>query len=367
MERHGRRRGNEAGGEGERGLVSRLRALVRVPLFYKLVVANTAFLLLAVLATAFLAPDRSGDGGSDLSGLAGVLAGLVLVSATANGALVALALSPLRSLEDAARRVRRGDLSVRASASPLADRSLAELTGLFNHMLDVLEGSRARRRALTARALEGEERERDRVSRLLLDRTAQSLAGLLLLLRVATTGGEGTPAALGTLRDEVSRTLEDVRRLARELHPPELYEVGLRAAVDARARGIQQATGMPIRVAGRADDRRLSSEGRLGLFRMVEEVLRNAVRHSNATEVRVRLAEEPDWLTVEVSDDGIGFDPTGLEVGGDGKLGLFEVWERAALLGGDARVHSAPGAGTLVRIRLPLPNGAGGQTPVGAR
>lgn len=332
---------------------STLAALFRVPLFYKLVIANTFFLVVAVLATASLAPASAGA--DRLSApLLLTLGGLVVLSALFNGALVALALAPLRGLEETARRVRRGDLSARAPGSPVADRSLATLRAVFNHMLDGIEELRARYRELTTRALEAEERERERISRRLLDETAQALAAVLLRLQIAESGASTNSDGHDSLRGEVAGALEDVRRLARDLRPPEIHEVGLRAALDAYARTVAQTAGIPVRVEGRLEDGSVCRDTSLAAFRILQEAVRNAARHARASRILVRLGQQRGWLEAEVIDDGVGFDPEVVRECSGAGLGLFELCERAALLGGNATVESAPGAGTRVRVQLPL-------------
>lgn len=330
-----------------------LAAMLRLPLFYKLVIANTFFLVVAVLAAVWLAPSGAGADGISLPLLL-ALGGLLVLSTGFNGALVALALAPLRGLEEAARRVREGDLSARAPASPVADRSLASLRAVFNHMLDSVEALRARYRELAIRALAAEERERERISGRLLDDTAQALAAVLLRLQVAGTSPGASSDRRDALRREVAGTLEDVRRLARELRPPEIHEVGLRAALDAYARAISRAAGVPVRVEGQVTDASIHPETSVAAFRTVQEAIRNAARHARAARIHVHLREGGGWLEAEVIDDGQGFVPEAVEGRASAGLGLFELRERAASLGGEATVESAPGAGTRVRIRLPL-------------
>lgn len=336
------------------------RAFIRVPLFYKIVLGNALFLAVAVLTAAALA--RSGPAAPlSTASLLVALLGLVLVSVVFNAGLVSLALVPLRRLEETARRVREGNLAARAPRSPLADRQMEGVVAVFNHMLDSVEALRRRHRELTVRALEAEERERRWIAGRLYDETAQVLAAVLLRLRIvvraATADGRGGSAAgmaeLARLRAELAEALNGVRRLARELRPPEIEEVGVTAALVAHARLVQEATGIPVRVTGALDESDLPGASAVALYRILQEALSNAVRHARPGEVEIRLSTESGRIQAEVRDDGVGFDAEAIRQEASQGLGLFALSERAALLGGTATVESEPGSGTRIRVLLP--------------
>ncbi|MEJ2541281.1 MAG: histidine kinase [Gemmatimonadota bacterium] len=328
--------------------------LARLPLFWKLVV--TQLVLLAVVglgvAALLLAPSKASSGP-----LLWGVAGLVVASIGGISAWVTrVALSPLEAIEETAERVRRGDLQARAPSSPIADPRLDRVGRTLNEMLEALERSRRRQRRQSLRVLRSQERDRSRMSGDLYDGTAQTLAGVLVRLRVlARAGNEPVdPDCLALLTQQVRSALEDVRTVARRLRPPELNDLGLRSALDAQARSLEEKSGMVVQVRGDLPDARLSEDARLLLFRLVQEALDNVAQHALASRVTVTLGEVPEGVEVEVGDDGVGFDPATLPADEDPRLGLLTMIERAGYARGKIEVESAPDQGTRVRILLPL-------------
>ncbi len=335
-----------------------LRAALRVPLFAKILVANSVIVIAAVSAGAALAaefvraqPERST---LELVGLV-ALAG-VLVSVGVNAVIIRLALSPLGVLERTAEAVRAGRFEERAPISPLADRGLERLTRTFNAMLDGLEGYRWRLREVAARALRAEEEERKRIARELHDETAQSLSALLI--RLSMLRREQDPAArdagMDEFREQLVATLNGVRRYARGLRPPALAELGLTPAIEEFVRSLSEATGLDAHLAAERLDGLLTPEAELVIYRVVQEALSNVVRHARASTARVTLERRDDAVRATIEDDGIGFDVDDA-LRGDGRgLGLFGMRERATYVGGHVDIESRPGAGTRVRVTVPL-------------
>lgn len=352
----GPRRG--AGGE-----TRRTPALLRVPLFYKILIANSVIVVLgAVVGTAIaMRVLADGDGGVSALGFAAALAlGGVSVTVLVNALILRLALQPLDQLEETGARVQAGDLDCRAPHSALADRELERLTGTFNAMLDTLESYQQRLREVAARALRAEEEERKRIARELHDDTAQSLAALLIRLRVARASGD--PATLDALLEEfradVSEALERVRRFARGLRPPALDELGLVPALESHVRGMGETIGAEIRVETEPIGQVLSPQSELALYRIAQEAISNAVRHSKASTITVAIALSGRMVRVTVADDGVGFPVERVMSGNGGGLGLFGMQERAAYIGGHVEIASAPGDGTRVVAEAPVEPGA---------
>jgi two-component system sensor histidine kinase UhpB len=335
-----------------------------MPLPYKILGANGVLVAGTALLAVFLAR-RAADpiaaaGGAAIFGLA--------VCVAINWVLVRWALSPLSGLQRAAERVRAGDLEARAPRSPVADEDMHRLIQLFNDMLQrLVRGQRVLRR-LSVGALEAAERERRSLADELQEDTAQRVAALLLRVELARKAIGSQPACaeasrqLGQLRDETAECLELVRRLARRLHPPELAELGLIPAIRAHARAVSDQTGLPVdvRVSGPAPV--LAPEVGLAVYRVVEEALVNAVRHAHANRILVELRTTPEGLTLQVSDDGRGFEPK-LESGDGGGLGLLGMRERARAAGGSLAIVSSPGSGARVIVSVPSARNGG---PAGA-
>lgn len=331
--------------------------LLRVPLFYKILIANAALVLMGSvvgsLVTAAYVRRHPEGGLLDVVGLLAV--GGVVATVLVNALILRLALAPLEALERTAARVQRGDLEARVPPSPLADRGLDRLTRTFNGMLDAAEQNRARLRDVAASALGAAEEERKRIARELHDETAQLLAALLLRIRVVrgTGDAEAVAALLDDMRGQIGDALEGVRRFARGLRPPALDELGLVPAIESHVRSVRAISQIDLTLEAGSPGSRLPPEAELAVYRIVQESLSNVLRHSGATRASVRLSREGGRLVVCVRDDGRGFPVEEVQRAGRG-LGLFGMNERAAYLGGTVEVRSAPGEGTEVRAKIPV-------------
>lgn len=331
--------------------------LLRVPLFYKILIANALVLGLAVLIGGLLIGSvwSAPAAGPALRWTAILGSSAILVGAACSAFLTRLALAPLHELETTAKRVEEGDLRTRAAMSPLADADMRRLAAVFNRMLDRMEWYRQRQREVTIRSLEAEENARRWVARKLYDECAQSLAAVLLQLRAAGLRlGEAEDAEFQRLRVALLEALESVRQVARELRPPELDEIGLVPALAAQVRTLSARTGIEIRLAADRLDADLTAEAELALYRIVHEALANAARHAGAGTVSVRISRHDGLVMAEIHDDGMGFDVDDeLERAGRG-LGLLEMRERALNVGADLSIRSSPRHGTTIIVRMPV-------------
>jgi len=215
---------------------------------------------------------------------------------------------------------------------------------------------RAQLEALSARLLEIQEEERRRIARELHDETGQSLSGMLVdLANAAAAVPPGHPALLERL-DSVKHlaesTLSSIRNLSLLLRPSMLDDLGLIPALRWQARETSRRTGMQVEVVAEDYDLVLPDDYRTTIYRLVQEALHNAARHSGARTVSVMVRSEPDRLLVSVRDDGKGFVPK-LTRG----MGLLGMHERAAHLNGRFQIESEPGHGVTLTIELPAPPG----------
>lgn len=332
-------------------VVRTVRRLLRVPLGWKIVLGNAAILGLALAAWSAVLPRVAESPGWTGTGL---IVLVVLGSATLNAALVLLALRPIHGIERTVERILAGDWSARAPESPLADPATERLRSLLN---GVLEGAREREFAaleLSRAVVRAEERERGRLSDEMYGETAQSLATLLLHLRVVerlATEGSAFDDASDAFGNTVREVLEGIRSIARRLRPPELHELGLRSAVDALARQHREGADAPrIVVMGDLPEERIDPDRRGALYRVIESALDNAVRHARAGTVEVLLRADADGIVVHVTDDGSGFDPDAVPADA---LGIPSMIERARVASGSLAIDSAPGRGTCVTMRVP--------------
>jgi two-component system sensor histidine kinase UhpB len=328
-----------------------------MPLFYKILIANALIVIAAaIVASATTAQYvRSAPMYSTLELVTLLAAGGVLVSVLVNALILRVALSPLALLGETANRVEQGELDAHAPYSPVADRELVHLTWTFNRMLDSLAMYRRRLREIAARSLNAEEAERKRIARELHDETAQTLAALLIRLRLAraATDPEKQGAMLDALRLELSEALEGVRRFARGLRPPALDELGLVAAIESHVRMLQQASALEVAIDADPLGDVLTPEAELALYRIVQEALSNALRHAGATRATVTIRRERGHVSARVEDNGCGFSVAEVMAGPGRGLGLFGMKERAGYVGGQFEIRSEPGHGTRVEIEVP--------------
>lgn len=213
-------------------------------------------------------------------------------------------------------------------------------------------------REILARVIEAQEAERARVSRDLHDQIGQALTSVLLGMRLVdgslpSGGGELAEVRdrIGEVRELVAQALDEVRRLAFELRPTVLDDVGLAAAVRRLADDLTRRYGVSVDVQldGLNDDRRLPPELETVVYRIVQEALTNVARHAQATTASLRIRVEPKRLQVVITDDGLGF-----VVPDEARsLGLAGMVERASLVGGRVDITSAPSLGTTVTLEVP--------------
>ena len=279
---------------------------------------------------------------------------------------------PLLELRDLTRAVGQEDFTPRARVR-FGD-EIGQLAAAFNAMVENLERADAERSRLLdelrakeqmrlqllEKVISAQEDERKRVARELHDEAGQSLASLMVGLKVLESADRleevrGKVAELRSLADEVLRGVHD---LAWELRPSLLDSLGLAAAIQRFAEEHGERLGLRIDCqVTDLDQRRLPPEVETTVYRIVQEALTNVAKHAQATRVSLVLRHRGTSLLAIVEDDGRGFDVEAILGSApiEKQLGLFGMSERAALLGGRFSVESAPGRGTTVFVEIPLP------------
>jgi two-component system NarL family sensor kinase len=230
---------------------------------------------------------------------------------------------------------------------------------------DVTESKRAEEelRRLPRRITEAQEAERLRVARELHDGVNQVIASATMRLRrVQDTLSAQNPAAselLSRCHKLLVQALEETRRIARNLRPNDLDELGLSAACRNLCKELQARTGLVVKCQFTRFDRFLPPMVDLGLFRIVQEALNNVEKHACAKLVRLRIAIQRQAIVLKIQDDGRGFDPATPRAakGAEGGIGLSSLRERASALGGTCELVSNPRQGTAITVRVPLPKG----------
>lgn len=196
--------------------------------------------------------------------------------------------------------------------------------------------------------------ERNRLALELHDVVSQKLFSLTLTAEAAATQLDRDPAAarahIQRLGQLAAEALGELRSLILGLRPLEIDRDGLHGALSKEVDMLRRVQGVNIELHAECVDV-TDGERAAAILRIAHEALHNAVRHANAQHVVVRVAERPDAVVVEVSDDGIGFEPQRPELRSR-HLGLTSMEERAEELGGQLQIRSSPGAGTTVRLHV---------------
>jgi len=210
-------------------------------------------------------------------------------------------------------------------------------------------------RELSARLQNVREEERARVAREIHDELGQALTAIKIdlasLLRAPRTDQQEELQKVESILRMVDQTILSVRRIATELRPGILDDLGLVAAVEWAAEEFEARTGTKCRLDLPEDDIVIDPERTTAIFRIFQETLTNITRHAEATEVDVRLAREDGNIVLEVRDNGRGIGEEELSTGRS--LGILGMRERALLLGGELTISGTPGKGTIVKLRIP--------------
>jgi two-component system, NarL family, sensor histidine kinase UhpB len=276
-----------------------------------------------------------------------LLAGFVVLIAL-NLVMLRHVLAPLVQLTDVMTSVDPDRPGKRLSGIEARSAEGQALAAAFNAMLDRLE--RARHEAART-ALAAQEAERLRVARELHDEIGQTLTAITLQAERAAEGDPASaPAEFGRVAEAVRESLDEVRRIARELRPEALDDLGLVNALIALSTRVGAQNGPVVKRELQGTLPPLSADTELVIYRIAQESLTNAVRHSGARSVTLSLHADAEALTLRVADDGRGM-PGELPAG---TAGIGGMRERALLVGGRLSIKSRPGAGTEVELSIPL-------------
>jgi signal transduction histidine kinase len=224
--------------------------------------------------------------------------------------------------------------------------------------LDELERTEAQRKQLLDRTVRGAEEERTRLAAELHDGPIQRLTAVGYQLEEAqllleADDGRHVRELVAGVRRELYGEIGGLRRLMAALRPPVLDERGLTLALRDLLEGFERRTGIDCTLQGESRIR-VEPEIETVLYRVVQEALNNVAKHAHASHVSVYLRVDEDRVDLQVNDDGIGFDATGVNgLVGSGHFGLAGMRERVEIAGGTHRLLSAPGNGTAIRVRLP--------------
>jgi PAS domain S-box-containing protein len=209
---------------------------------------------------------------------------------------------------------------------------------------------------LSRRMMNAQEADRTSIARELHDDIGQSLA--VLKIQMLRTGQpvSGRPdmmhASLKDLTVKLEKIIHKVGRLSHDLHSSELELLGLAVAVKSHCRECSEQLGIPIDCSCDHLEDKLDGMIALAFLRVLQEAMHNAMKHSAAKRITVRLTGSDHYLSLEIHDDGVGFDVEGARLAAG--LGLISMRERVHLIGGEFEIWSRPGQGTGVTARAPI-------------
>ena len=324
-----------------RGLKARFLAL---PLLWRAFTINAGLLAVAFLVFALTPATVSHP--IELVEATILLVGLA-ASLVANVVLLKPAFRPVTQLAEQMRTV---DLLHPGQRVPVGDgsREIGELVTVFNQMLERLE---TERRASGQRVIAAQEAERFRISRDLHDGVGQILTGVLLQLNViADSIPERQRMEVSELQQALHQALDETRRIARELRPEVLEHLGLVSALTELTKTFSNQSRIRAVARFAPDLPRLSPQAELAIYRIAQESLANAGRHSAAKNVELGLERHDDDLLLRIRDDGRGFQP---DAEPDRHGGIQGMRERAAFAGGRLAVVTPAGGGVEVTFTVP--------------
>ncbi len=219
----------------------------------------------------------------------------------------------------------------------------------------------ALRAELLHRTVIAQESERQRIARELHDETGQTLTALGMGLRgmsetISTNKARAIEQA-NQLEKLAVEGVEELQRMVSGLHPPQLDDLGLLAAVRWYANDVSNHSGIPINIVSHGSKPNINSDIRAVVFRIAQEAITNVVRHANASSIDIQLDYTPDNIYLRVEDNGQGFNTDVVLKKKPGKptaWGLLGMSERASLVGGTCNIFSHPGKGTLIEVNVPI-------------
>ena len=335
---------------------SMLKTLLSIPIFYKVLIANSLIIFVGATGGTWLATHLNvSPYATPMSLIIFITIGW-LVSVVLNFVVLQIAFRPLTELGKVMKRVRAGESSLRAPLTGV-DSQADQLAEAFNMVLEALdEASRLR----ASQIIQAQEQERQRIARELHDETSQVLTSLLISLTLLEESVETQEARerIADTRALAHSTLRAIRNLSIDLRPSALDDLGLLPALRWYVKEYQKKCSIDVEFHASGFKERLPAEMETALYRIVQECLTNTAKHANANRVTITLKEETARVYARITDDGEGFDYEALlkTPGQERGLGLAGMHERAVLLDGTLNIHSTSERGTIIEVSIPLPS-----------
>ena len=335
-------------GHAHHGLLARLGER---PIIEKILIANAVIILVGAVFGTYFARRFAEQSGIALTAIFFVCG--VGITVLANYVVLRAALRPLVELSKAMESAHRGELQeVHIDSS---DANLRRVSRSFNEMCRRLEDESI---AYSAKLLSSIEEERRRIGRELHDDTSQTLAAVMINLDLVDKAvADETPAVrerVATSKDLLRYTLGQIKLLVYDLRPVMLDDFGLVPTLRWYIQSYSEGGGPSIELDDEAATLRVPGDIETALFRITQEAIANAVKHSGGTRVVVRLETAPGFVSLAVIDNGQGFDPREAIQHSQPGLGLLSIKERVELLDGTLHIESHKGRGTRVYVFIPI-------------
>ena len=262
---------------------------------------------------------------------------------------------PLVSLREAVNKVSNGEFNIRIKAQTHDE--IGDLTEAFNNMTlkikqqnDELVQEKSKQ---MISFIDGQEMERQRLSRELHDGLGQSLVAIRMRLESITHVDMSKIRYVLTIVKELfDRTIDDIRRMSNDLMPVVLNDFGLETAIRTLCENIESSAGVDVIFTAENIPEKLSKKAMTYIYRIIQESLNNMAKHSCATKAEVKLSISGELLNLLITDNGLGFNVNTAHSGNGS--GLYNIHERVSLLQGSIRMNSAPEKGTTITIAFPL-------------
>jgi two-component system, NarL family, sensor histidine kinase UhpB len=352
----------------------------RLSLFQRIFLSTLSIVLAGAVVGSWLTAHLAEAGQFNLVSYTVIIIAAVLVSGIVSFFILKKAFRPFVDLQQILSKVHTGNPRARLSLERINDPDVRQFIVALNLMLSrleqnarVIQEDQRQLQLMTAQVINAQENERKRIARELHDEASQSLTAMIMGLEAARRAAPARDANLQKqlvgLKDMAVATLEELRKLALDLRPTMLDDLGLIPALRWLSRTASERSNleMQLTLSDFDEQDRLNPELETCLFRITQECLTNIVKHAQATVVQINLERVPpdadvafERVRLTVEDNGRGFDCAEARAKAyhDGHLGLFDIEERAALLGGTVKVTKAnplsdkPGVRTTVFLPL---------------
>ncbi len=217
----------------------------------------------------------------------------------------------------------------------------------------------SRLKKLSVQLSMAEERQRRELASQLHEKIGQDL--FVAYMQISAMEKSGEFGKLAEVKAHIQKIIRETKTLTFDLSPPVLYDFGIREALESLAESVNSKYGLAVWPRFEGDMDHLSDEIKIILYRSINELIHNSVKHAHSEQIRICIKNCRQCLQVEVSDDGRGF---ALPSAGEG-FGLFDIREKMSHLGGHMEIRSAPGKGTTVCLSVPLPEAVAGTDRAG--